>query len=205
MNLFIIILLVFFVIVTGIAYVISEVILCYYHDLPIDSYIIYGPSVDFDHKIDERIKQVWAYTYTPADNNVLEFGFGNTTSTLNLNKRLPLSAKHIVVIPPERKDNLQLLTLNKAITHTTFDTSDDVPVDSLNIYKTVIVHLDGQYTFWDHITTHKFDVLKTANVLILEMEVDLMKKMKPILELHKFKKHKTYIFLSVWIKSKDVD
>ena len=201
MNLGIIVLLIFIVIVTGVAYVFSEVILCYYHDLPIDSYIIYGPSVDFNHKIDERIKQVWTFTYTPADHNILEFGFGNTTSTLNLNKRLPSSAKHLVIVPPERKENLELLTLNKAITHTSFDTTDSVPIDTLGLYKTVIVHIDGQYTFWDHISNNNFDILKTARVLILEMDVDLMLKMKPILHLNNFKKHKTYVYLSVWIKN----
>lgn len=203
MKTYVVVLLIFFAIITGIAFVFSEIIICHYFELPMDSYVLLGPSIEFDQRYDERIKQVWTYIYTPLMHNVLEIGFGNTTSTLNISKRLPSSSKHMVVVPPERQDNLEILKINKEVTHTEFDISSGFPSESLKIYETVIVHIDGQYTFWEHIKANNFDILKTAKVLILEIDVDLLKTLTPILILNKYKKEKTYIFLSVWYK-KDV-
>ena len=200
MKTYVVVLLIFFAIITGIAFIFCEVILCHYHELPMDSHVLIGPSIEFDQRYDERIKQVWTYIYTPLLHSVLEIGFGNTTCALNISKRLPSTAKHMVVVPPERQENLEILNINKQITHTEFDISNEIPVSSLTLYETVIVHIDGQYTFWNHIKANNFDILKTAKVLILEVDVDLLKTLAPILTLNKYKKERTYIFLSVWYK-----
>lgn len=200
MKLGIAILIIFFAVMLLIAYIFSEAVLCYYHDLPVDDYSLKSLSPNFNPKFDERIKQVWTFTYIPPSHNILEFGFGNTTSTLNLNKRLSPSTTHVVIIPPEIQKHRKLLEINRKITHTTFQITPVIPdITSDPTFNTIIVHLDGQHMFWNLIKTST-DILKSAKVLVIEMETSLMLSLKPILNLYNFKKQRTYIYLSVWYK-----
>jgi hypothetical protein len=201
MKLYIVILVVFFMLMLFIAYVFSEVVMCYYQDLPVDDYSLKGIHSNFNPKLDERIKQVWVFTYVPSSHNILEFGFGNTTATLNLNKRLHTSCTHLVIIPKQQRKHQRLLAINKKITHTNFLTTFEIPIldDPLKVFKTIIVHLDGQHMFWDLIKAN-VDILKTAKVLVLEMEPSLMSGLKPVLQLYNFKKQRTHVYLSIWYK-----
>ena len=200
MKLGVAILIIFFAVMFFIAYIFSEAVLCYYQDLPVDDYSLKSLAPNFNPKFDERIKQVWVFTYIPPSQNILEFGFGNTTATLNLNKRLSASSEHVVIIPPEIRKHQRLLEINRGITHTTFQITTAIPdITSDPTFKTIVVHLDGQHMFWNLIKTST-DILKSAQVLVIEMEPTLMMSLKPILNLYNFKKQRTYIYLSVWYK-----
>lgn len=201
MNVGIAILVIFFAVMLLISYIFSEAVLCYYQTLPVDDYILKSLAPNFNSKFDERIKQVWTFTYIPCSHNILEFGFGNTTSTLNLNKRLSPSIKHVVIVPPSTQKHQKLLEINRQITHTTFQITQEIPTDAqeLSQFKTVVVHLDGQHLFWNLIKSST-DILKSTEILVLEIETSLMLSLKPILDLYNFKKLKTYIYLSVWYK-----
>lgn len=184
-----------FAIFSFMAYVISEPIMCYYQDLPIDSYNLPDLPVP---RWDERIKQVWAFTYLPVDYNILEIGCGNTATAINLNKRATQAQKHVVIPSPQHHE---ALTRHKQLTASTFmiiDPSHYLVPKTLRKYtfQSLIIHSDGQEIFKD--LQAKYEILKNARYVILETATKGM--LYPHLLALGFSKRKVFINLSLWKK-----
>lgn len=180
----------------------SEPILCHYYDLPVDNYTIYGKQNNFDSRWDERVKQAWTFNYIPPTHNILEIGFGNTTSSINLNKRLRDKSKHWIIIPPDSKDK-DILEKNKEVTNSTFklldykDFKDIRP--SILAFKSIVIHFDGQQLVLD--ISKYIELFKYAKVVFIESDFDTLKQIQPFLKAYNFSKKKTYIYLSLWVKT----
>lgn len=195
---------IFLLLVLLFVYIMSEPILCHYYDLPIDNYTVYGREKNFDSRWDERVKQAWTFTYIPPTHNILEIGFGNTTSSINLNKRLRDNGKHWIIIPPNSQD-LPILERNKQVTHSTFQLihyQDFKEVIShqpnISKFKSIIIHFDGKHLALD--INKYIELFKDAKVVFIEADFDTLNLIAPILKAYKFSKKKTYIYLSLWIK-----
>ena len=187
-------LLVMFLFLTSVlAYVIIEPIMCYWTELPMDMY--QDELVPLNLRVNERIKQVWAYNLLPYSDSVIEFGCGNGLTTMNLATRQPKT--HIVHVDNVNKVYLDNLDISRF--QIQFNIKEACSIDQDTTYHIIIVHQDGKLVFWEHIIQSP-RILVNASYILLDTEKDFIKLLQPILNLYKFTKQKTYINLSIWVK-----
>lgn len=185
--------LVLFLLTTSIlAYVIIEPVMCIWTDLPIDIY--QNNLLPLHVKVDQRVKQVWAYNLLPYSDSVIEYGCGNGLTALNIATRNPKN--HVLLLDSINQEYIKNLKLDR------FDVKIQIESDINNIkdtFNVIIIHQDGQTLFLDHLSKD-INIISKARYILFDTSIQYSQSLKPILKAYNFNKQKTYINLSIWYK-----
>lgn len=188
------------------AYLLTEPVMAFHQDLPVDSYQGLEPP-HMVPRFDERVKQAWAWMYLPCDGSVMEFGYGNGTVAINLNKRLRDTAVHYIVVG-EGVDTGGLMK-NREATGCTFEVVKDPEVrlgdleggkKKMFLFETIVVHMDGGVQFCEAVARMPYFLECTSTILL---ETKRVRDFGPILEACGFRKAKNYFYLSIWVREKE--
>lgn len=197
-----------FLAVMFVAYMLTEPVLAFYQELPVDGYErLAGVGVV---KLNDRVKQAWAWMYTPVDGGVMEVGCGSGgLVAINLDKRGEgiKGFVHHVLIPMDEFGKLRrkILERNKEVCGCTFSIMEEplaLEGGKMYFFETVIVHMDGVAHFCRLMARMPFLLDMTSCVLI---ESRFAKDVKVLLEALGFEKAKGYFYLSLWVRKKPLD
>lgn len=197
-----------FLAVMFVAYMLTEPILAFYQELPVDDYEgLVGVGVV---KLDDRVKQAWAWMYTPVDGGVMEVGCGSGgLVAINLDKRGEgvKGFVHHVLMPGGEIGQLRrkMLERNKEVCGCTFAVLEEplaLGGGKMYFFETVVVHMDGVAHFCSLMAKMPFLLDMTSCVLV---ETRFVKDIKVVLEALGFEKVRRYFYLSLWVRKKPLD